>query len=127
MQPVRTHRSRITILGAMLIATVAGGAACGSNNEGDGAISSREAVASAAAALPTPAQLTHGQNLWLKATFGGEQFFSVLLPEALGLTVGLSQVLTTPRSQRFTAWGVLERSELHRRQRSHRRARHLSA
>jgi hypothetical protein len=107
MQPVRTQGSRITVLGAMLIAAATGGAACGSNDQGEVAISSREAVASTAAALPTPAQLTHGQNLWLKATFGGEQFFSVLLPAALDLTVGLSQVLTTPRSERFATWGVI--------------------
>ena len=112
MQPVRRQASRTTILGAMLIATAAGGAACGSSDKGDGAsASSQQAVAQATpppiSSQPTAAQLTHGQNLWLKATFGGEQFFSVLLPEALGLNVGLSQVLLTPRSERFTQWGVV--------------------
>jgi hypothetical protein len=112
MQPVRRQASRTTILGAMLIATAAGGAACGSSDKGDGAsASSQQAVVQATpppiSSQPTAAQLTHGQNLWLKATFGGEQFFSVLLPEALGLNVGLSQVLLTPRSERFTQWGVV--------------------
>jgi hypothetical protein len=111
MQPVRTQASQITLVGAILIATAAGGAACGSNSGGEGTgTSSQEAISQATtptASTATAAQLLHGRNVWLKATFGGEEFFSVLLPEALGLNVGLNQVLTTPRSQRFTTWGVV--------------------
>jgi hypothetical protein len=90
---------------------VAGGAGCGANSPSDGPTgSSGEAITQQATTTTPPAtaaQIAHGRNLWLKATFGGEQFFSVLLPEVLNLTVGLSQVLTTPRSQRFTTWGVV--------------------
>jgi len=92
----------------MVLAASVGGAACGSNNEGDGAASSEQAATVApGGSQSTIAQLAHGRNLWLKATFGGEQFFTLVLPQALDLTVGLNQVLLTPRSERFTAWGVV--------------------
>jgi mono/diheme cytochrome c family protein len=55
----------------------------------------------------TPAQLAHGHDLWLKATFGGQYFFSLILPSKLNLPLGFSNVLVTPRSERFNVWGVL--------------------
>ena len=111
MQPVRIQSSsRMTVLAAMLIAAGAGVAACGSSGQGDGSGSSEQAATVAPVSSPSGSnaqQLAHGANVWLKATFGGEQFFTLLLPQALGLDVGLSQVLLTPRSERFSAWGVV--------------------
>jgi len=93
----------------MAIAASLGGAACGSSGGGDDSTSSQQAITNpnASTTQPTVAQLAHGANLWLKATFGGEQFFTLVLPQALDLTVGLNQVLLTPRSERFSAWGVV--------------------
>ena len=117
MQPVRIQSSsRMTVLAAMLIAAGAGVAACGSSGQGDGSGSSEQAATVAPVSSPSGSnaqQLAHGANVWLKATFGGEQFFTLLLPQALGLNVGLSQVLLTPRSERFSAVGRRQRSELH--------------
>jgi hypothetical protein len=28
----------------------------------------------------TPAQVQHGKDVWFKSTFGGEKFFSIILP-----------------------------------------------
>ncbi len=57
---------------------------------------------------PTPAQIADGRNTWLTSTFGGEQFFSLVLPSApFSLPLGFVQVLTTPRAERFTTWGVI--------------------
>jgi hypothetical protein len=54
------------------------------------------------------AQIAHGQNIWLKATFGGQYFFSLILPQApLNLPLGFANVLLIPRSERFTAWDVI--------------------
>src|SRR5579884_2249691 len=49
-----------------------------------------------------------GHDTWFKSTFGGEHFFSQILPgQPFNLPIGLDLVLTTPRSQRFTQWGVI--------------------
>ena len=54
------------------------------------------------------AQIADGRNTWLTSTFGGEQFFSLVLPSApFSLPLGFLQVLATPRAERFTAWGVI--------------------
>src|SRR5262245_57706549 len=54
------------------------------------------------------AQQLHGKDVWFKSTFGGEHFFSQILAGApFNLPIGLDVALTTPRSQRFTQWGVV--------------------
>ncbi len=53
-------------------------------------------------------QQDHGKDVWLNSTFGGEKYFSLILPAApFDLQVGFDTVLATPRSQRFTRWGVI--------------------
>lgn len=55
----------------------------------------------------TPQQ-EHGKQIWLNSTFGGEQFFSLILPQPpFDIQLGFDAVLATPRSQRFTQWGVI--------------------
>jgi mono/diheme cytochrome c family protein len=55
----------------------------------------------------TPA-LTHGRDVWFNSTFGGEKFFSLILPAPpFNLQLGLDQVLTSDRNTRFAEWGVI--------------------
>lgn len=50
----------------------------------------------------------HGRELWLTATFGGEKFFSLIVPQPpFGLQIGFDIALRTPRSERFTQWGLI--------------------
>jgi hypothetical protein len=56
---------------------------------------------------PLTGAQTLGREVWLKATFGGQAFFSLIAPKTLGLHLGFDAVLTTPRAQRFAQWGVL--------------------
>jgi mono/diheme cytochrome c family protein len=109
MRALRASILQYTSVGVLVVAAAAAGSGC----EGAGARSSApvervtEAVSSVPQPVPPPGPLKHGQDLWLKATFGGEKFFSVLLPQVLGLRLGFDQVLLTPRSVRFTRWGVI--------------------
>ena len=92
---------RATMFGALCLSAAAVSAACSS---GPGTI---EPVETSAQAV-TAGQIAHGRDVWLKATFGGEVFFSLVLPQPpLSLPLGFGQVLTTPRSQRFAQWGVV--------------------
>jgi len=100
MQPVGGKTRRTSFLVVALLATAAGGEACSSSG------GTAEPTGTTSQAV-TASQLAHGRNVWLKATFGGEQFFSLVLPQALGLDLGFGQVLTTPRAQRFAQWGVV--------------------
>lgn len=53
-------------------------------------------------------QLQRGKDTWFKSTFGGEKFFSVILPgPPFNLSLGLDAALTSNRDTRFTAWGLL--------------------
>ena len=63
-------------------------------------------VSEATAALsPT---LQHGKDVWFKSTFGGEKFFSLILPNApFNLTLGLDVALTSPRDTRFDTFGLI--------------------
>lgn len=57
-------------------------------------------------ALTPPQQ--RGREVWLKRTFGGEKFFSLILPNPpFQLAIGLDVALTTPRAERFTRWGLI--------------------
>lgn len=50
----------------------------------------------------------HGRDVWFKSTFGGEKFFSLVLPAPpFGLQVGLDEVLTSNRNTRFDVYGVI--------------------
>lgn len=52
--------------------------------------------------------LQHGKDVWFNSTFGGEKFFSLILPNApFNLSLGLDAALTSPRDTRFTNWGLL--------------------
>jgi hypothetical protein len=55
----------------------------------------------------TPSQ-AEGREVWFKRTFGGEKFFSLILPKPpFNLPLGLDIVLRTPRAERFDRWGVV--------------------
>jgi hypothetical protein len=52
--------------------------------------------------------LSHGKDVWFKSTFGGEKFFSLILPAApFNLSLGLDAALTSDRNTRFTNWGLI--------------------
>ncbi len=92
-------------------ATAAGAAACGSAESSEPTASENAPLVPSPVPVPVPptATLQHGQNVWLKATFGGEIFFSLILPQPpFDLTLGIGNVLVTPRSRRFTTWGVID-------------------
>ena len=64
-------------------------------------------TASREVAQLTPSQ-QHGRDVWMTSTFGGEAFFSEILPAApFDLPLGLDVALTTPRAQRFAQWGLI--------------------
>ncbi|HVZ35109.1 MAG TPA: hypothetical protein VG963_21935, partial [Polyangiaceae bacterium] len=53
-------------------------------------------------------QVTRGRDLWIKATFGGEKFFSKIMPNPpFSLVLGLDVMLRSPRATRFDDWGVV--------------------
>src|SRR6185503_12550996 len=61
----------------------------------------------ASTAALTP-QLAHGRDVWFNSTFGGEKFFSLILPNApFNLKLGFGAMLTSNRDTRFNDWGVL--------------------
>jgi mono/diheme cytochrome c family protein len=101
MQSLGGKAGRITILSTLCLGVAAGSAACSSSG-GEPTASTSQAVG------PSAQQIAHGQEIWLKATFGGQIFFSLVLPQApLSLPIGIGNVLLTPRSERFTQWGVV--------------------
>jgi mono/diheme cytochrome c family protein len=54
------------------------------------------------------AQQQHGKDVWFKSTFGGEKFFSEILPAPpFNLQLGLDQALTSPRDTRFSNYGLI--------------------
>jgi mono/diheme cytochrome c family protein len=56
----------------------------------------------------TAQQLQHGQDVWFKSTFGGEKFFSVILPgPPFNLQLGLDAALTSDRNTRFNQYGLI--------------------
>jgi len=98
--------SLVTVLAGALI----GAGACGSDPTNDPATDDG-AVHTAAALAPADAHaraIAHGRELWLTATFGGETFFSLILPAPpFNLRLGLDDVVTSNRDTRFDRWGVL--------------------
>jgi mono/diheme cytochrome c family protein len=52
--------------------------------------------------------LKHGRDTWFNATFGGEKFFTNILPAPpFNLKLGLDLALTSPRATRFNDWGLI--------------------
>jgi hypothetical protein len=83
-------------------------AACSSGGGGEPTGTTSQAISNGPQPVAHSAQLRHGQNLWLKASFGGEQFFSLILPgPPFNLPLGLGNALVTPRSVRFDTWGLV--------------------
>lgn len=94
-------RSGTLLFTGLAIAALA--AACSSAD--DGGRSTAEAMSPYAQPL---GNIARGREIWLKSTFGGEKFFSLILPGApFNLPLGLGAVLTTPRAHRFDTWGVV--------------------
>ena len=53
-------------------------------------------------------EVAQGREIWLKSTFGGERFFSLILPNPpFNLPLGFDQMLTSPRDTRFDEFGVI--------------------
>lgn len=49
-----------------------------------------------------------GRDIWFESTFGGETFFSLILPGSpFNLPLGFDAILTSDRNTRFTTWGVI--------------------
>lgn len=52
--------------------------------------------------------LEEGREIWFKSTFGGERFFSLILPNPpFNLRIAFDQMLTWPRDSRFDEYGVI--------------------
>ncbi|HEX5660591.1 MAG TPA: hypothetical protein VFX59_25535, partial [Polyangiales bacterium] len=52
--------------------------------------------------------IERGRELWIKETFGGEKFFSLIMPKPpFSLVLGLDVMLKSTRATRFTDWGVV--------------------
>ncbi|HEX8873501.1 MAG TPA: cytochrome C [Nitrosospira sp.] len=52
--------------------------------------------------------VAEGRDIWFNRTFGGEQFFSLILPNPpFNLQFGFDQMLTWPRHTRFDEFGVI--------------------
>lgn len=52
--------------------------------------------------------VAEGRDVWFKSTFGGERFFSFILPNPpFGLRIAFDQMLTWPRDSRFDEYGVI--------------------
>jgi len=52
--------------------------------------------------------ITEGRDIWFKSTFGGERFFSLVLPNPpFSLPLGFDRMLTWPRDTRFDEFGVI--------------------
>lgn len=87
------------LVGALLASVVASvGVGCG------GEIGSDESSATAALSGPE----LEGRDTWFKSTFGGEKFFSLILPgPPFNLALGFDALLVSDRNTRFNEWGVL--------------------
>src|SRR3954465_13594308 len=52
--------------------------------------------------------VAEGRDIWFKSTFGGERFFSLILPSPpFNLRLSGDQMLTSPRDTRFDQFGVI--------------------
>lgn len=52
--------------------------------------------------------VAEGRDIWFNSTFGGERFFSLILPNPpFSLPLGFDQLLTWPRDTRFHEFGVI--------------------
>lgn len=57
---------------------------------------------------PDPEAVRRGREAWLTATFGGERFFSELMPQPpFDLVIGFDVMLTSDRDTRFDAFGAI--------------------
>src|ERR1700712_2850878 len=88
----RETEMRARVLGLILLAPLA---ACGLDETSE----TTQAL--------TP-QLQHGHDVWFNSTFGGEQFFSEILPAPpFNLALGIDSAITSPRDTRFANYGLL--------------------
>lgn len=56
--------------------------------------------------------VAEGRDIWFKSTFGGERFFSLILPNPpFNLRLAFDQMLTWPRDTRFDEYGVINDPE----------------
>ncbi len=66
-----------------------------------------EVDTSESTAALTP-QIQHGKDVWFTSTFGGEKFFSLILPNPpFNLALGLDAALTSNRNTRFDTYGLI--------------------
>lgn len=57
-------------------------------------------------------QEQRGREIWFKSTFGGEKFFSLIMPgPPFNLRLGIDRVITSSRATRFDEWGVVNDPE----------------
>ena len=89
---------KTSLIGLLAMASAAGCAGQASTTDGTAATTS--------AALSSDEQA--GRDTWFNATFGGEKFFSLILPQApFNLKLGFDQILTSDRNTRFDTFGVV--------------------
>jgi len=59
--------------------------------------------------------IEHGRKIWFENTYGGQKFFAILaqLPPPRGIRIAFEELVTTPRSERFAQWGVINDPDCH--------------
>lgn len=88
---------RPSLIAALAMTAAAG---CAGQAGGDGT------AATTAAALSPGEQAGH--DTWFKSTFGGQHFFSQILPQPpFNLALGFDAILTSDRNTRFQQYGVV--------------------
>ena len=84
-----------TVLSALFVSLTLGGCS--------GSVSTPSTLQSAL----TPSQQA-GRDTWFNSTFGGEKFFSLILPgPPFNLQLGFDAMVVSNRETRFDDWGVL--------------------
>ena len=84
----------------MAVLTIVWAAGCAGQAGGDG---TSETTSTAL----TPGE-QEGRDTWVKASFGGEKFFSLILPgPPFNLQLGFDAILTSDRNTRFNTFGVI--------------------
>jgi hypothetical protein len=92
---------RKTTTGLMVTLTIVMAAGCA------GQAGTSDGTAATTSATLSPGQQA-GRDTWVKATFGGHKFFSLILPgPPFNLTLGFDTILTSDRNTRFDTFGVV--------------------
>src|SRR5262245_29017650 len=57
--------------------------------------------------------VARGRDIWFKNTYNAEKFWTIVAGPPFNAPQAFEQLVTTPRAQRFTEWGVLNDPDCH--------------